>query len=134
MKRLALAVVVAILLPWVSGCGDGKGAVRGTVTFDGQSVKSGAVTFVSLEGPLVREGAAITDGAFTAKVPPGKYKLELNAQKFASKRKQIGMDGKEEELTLTEELFPAYYNAKSELVEMIKAGDNTITLNLKTKK
>ena len=134
MNRLALAVGVAVLLPWVTGCGDGKGSVRGTVTFDGQPVKSGAVTFVSLEGPLIREGAAIADGAFTAKVPPGKYKVELNAQKFARKRTQIGMDGKEEELTLTEELFPDYYNSKSGLTEMIKAGDNTITLNLKTKK
>jgi len=134
MKRLAALAAFVLLCAMPIGCGDGKGSVNGTVALDGKAVKSGAIALVSTEEPGVREGAVITDGAFTAKVPPGKYKIELNAQHVTGKRKQIGMDGKEEELTLTEELFPEQFNTKSDLTEVIKPGANTLTFNLKSKK
>ena len=103
------------------------------MTFNGESVKFGGITFISTEGELIREGAVITNGAFTARVPPGKYKIELSGQRAAGTRTQKGFDGKDEVVQLTEELFPEYFNTKSELNEVIKSGDNTITLNLKSK-
>jgi hypothetical protein len=64
-------------------------------------------------------------------LPTGKYKLELNGQKVVGKRKQKAFDGSDEEVDLTEELFPPRYNSQSELIEDIKAGANTIKLDLK---
>ncbi len=110
----------------------GKGAVSGTVTFDGQPVSSGSITFVKQGGELIREGAVIQIGAFQASLPPGKYKVELNAQKVVGKRTQVGMDGKNEEVETTAELFPERYNTKSELMEEIKRGSQTIKLELKS--
>jgi len=123
-----LAVVALCILP---GCGDDKSSVSGTVTFDGQPVARGTITFAKSEGELVREGAIIREGSFQANLPPGNYKIELNAQKVVGKRKQKGFDGKDEEVELTEELFPERYNAKTELAAKIDPGANTVKLNIK---
>jgi hypothetical protein len=116
----------------IAGCGDGKSSISGSVTFDGQPVASGMITFVKDEGELVREGAVISNGAFQALVPPGQYKIELNAQKIVGKRKQKGFDGAEEEVELTDELFPPRYNTQTELIEEINPGSNTLKLDLKS--
>jgi hypothetical protein len=118
----------------VTGCGDGKSSVSGTVTMDGQPVASGAITFVRTEGELVREGAVIQEGKFRANVPPGTYKLELQGQKVVGKRKQKGFDGKDEEVELTEEMFPEIYNTKSILIEEIQPGTSKLNLDLKSAK
>ena len=133
MNRLVVCTCCSFLIATFAGCGDGKASVQGAVTFDGQPVKAGSIVFVSTE-PLVREGAPIVDGTFKTRVPPGTYKIELNAKRVTGTRKQKGFDGREEELELTGELFPERYNAKSELTEVIKPGNNTITLDLKSKK
>src|SRR5437870_3516461 len=74
-QALGLFLVAAL-----AGCRDHQGSVAGTVTFDGRPVTTGAVTFVKTDGGLVREGAVIRDGFFQARMPPGKYKIEVNAQ------------------------------------------------------
>lgn len=119
------------LLVFFTGCGSGKQIVTGTVTLDGEPVTNGVITFVSSEGELVREGAIIKDGHFQTHVPPGKYKVELSGRKVVGKRKEIGFSGAEEELEITEELFPEKFNTTSELSEEIKSGSNTIKLELK---
>jgi len=113
------------------GCVDST-TVSGTVSMDGQPVKSGAITFVKTDGELVRAGAVISDGTFQAKLAPGKYRIELTGQKVVGKRKQKGFDGKDEEVESTEELFPERYNAKTELSQEIKPGPNKIDLKLNT--
>jgi hypothetical protein len=120
-----------LLLLALTGCGDGKSKVQGTVSLDGQPVRSGTITFIRIDGELAREGAVISDGSFVTSMPPGKYRIELNAQTVVGKRKQTGFSGEIEELDLTEELFPKRYNEKSELLEQIPSGQHTLTLDLK---
>jgi hypothetical protein len=132
-SNYTLSCVLLTLLS-VVGCGDGKSSVSGTVTMDGVAVKSGAITFIRTEGELVREGAVIQGGNFQVSVPPGTYRLELQGQKVVGKRRQKGFDGKDEEVELTEELFPERFNAKSELKEVIKPGKSTLKLDLKSGK
>jgi hypothetical protein len=130
MHRFLIAPGI-LLLALCTGCGDGTAGVHGTVAFNGKPVKSGSITFVSVEGPLIRAGAVISDGSFGARVPSGKYKVELNAQHVVGKRTQKGFDGKDEELEITEELFPERYNVNTELTETIKSGDNKIAYDVK---
>ena len=111
-----------------------KGTVQGTVSLDGQPVASGAVTFVQSESQMVREGAVITNGTFTATLAPGNYRVELNGQKVVGKRKQKGFDGKDEEVEITQELFPERYNVKSELTATVKPGPNPLKLVVGTEK
>jgi len=115
------------------GCSEGKSSISGTVTFDGEPVKNGSITFVKSDGELLREGAVITDGAFQASLPTGEYKIELNAQKVVGKRIQKGFDGKDEEVEETKELFPERYNTKTTLTKKIERGANTLELNATTK-
>jgi len=132
LQKLGCCLASALALALV-GCGDRKSSVSGTVTFEGQPVKDGSVTFVKSEGEVVREGAVIRDGTFQASLPPGEYKIELNAQKVVSKRKQKGFDGKDEEVDITEELFPERYNTKTTLTKKINRGANTVKLDATTK-
>jgi len=129
-RIFAVSVGLAILI----GCGNDKSSVSGMVTFDGQPVGSGTITFVKAEGEFVREGAIIKDGSFQSTVPPGSYKIELNAQKVVGKRKQKGFDGKDEEVEITEELFPERCNTKSELTTKVNQGSNTVRLDIKSAK
>jgi hypothetical protein len=131
IQRVRLALVGLAGLTSVLGCGDGKSSISGTVTFNDQPVASGTITFVKSEGELVREGAIIKDGSFQAQVPPGNYKIELYAQKVVGKKRQKGFDGKDEEVELTEELFPERYNTKTELTTKIDRGTNTVKLDIK---
>jgi hypothetical protein len=134
MKRVTWCAPGLFVCAILSGCGESQGNVTGTVTMDGQPVSSGSITFVKAEGGQVREGAVIKDGGFQAKLPPGKYKIELSGQKAVGKRTQKGFDGKDEVLEITEPLFPDRYNTKTELSEDIKSGSNTLKLDLKSTK
>ena len=129
VQTLGLFLVAAL-----AGCRDDQGSVTGTVTFDGRPVTTGAITFVKTDGGLVREGAVIRDGVFQARMPPGKYKVEVNAQEIVGKRKQKGFDGTDEEVELTKEMFPDRYNTKTELSKDVSAGANTVILDLKSKR
>ncbi|HEX4608746.1 MAG TPA: carboxypeptidase-like regulatory domain-containing protein [Urbifossiella sp.] len=132
MPRSALALLFLVPL---AGCGgDGKVAVAGTLTLDGQPVANGTVTFVKSEGGAIREGAVVRDGAFEVKLPPGRYRIEVNGQRRTGTRKQKGFDGKEEEIPLTEEMFPARYNTKTELNEEITSSTKPLKLDLKSSK
>ena len=124
-----------LLLGFVAfvGCSESKSVVNGTITLDDLPVLNGSITFIKTEGELVREGAVIKDGGFKAELLPGKYKIEVNGQKVTGKRKQKGFDGTEEELEITQELFPERYNTKTELLEEIKPGPNVLKLELKSK-
>ncbi|MSU80373.1 MAG: hypothetical protein EXS16_20070 [Gemmataceae bacterium] len=115
------------------GCGDSKFEVAGEVTFDSQSVKDGSIVFIATDGEAKREGARFLDGTFTIRIAPGNYRLEVNAQVSSGTRKQIGFDGKEEVIHLTEELFPDYYNVNSTLTKQIEPGRNRLDLHLKKK-
>ena len=114
------------------GCNGGASSVSGTVSLDGQPVKSGSIMFVSTESDR-REGAVIQDGEFQAELPPGKYRLELSGQKVVGQRKQKDFEGKDEVLDITDELFPEKFNVKSQLTQEIKPGSQTLPLDLKSK-
>src|SRR4051794_21672200 len=110
MKRLTVYVFPLLLAAAPAGCGgDGKQSVTGTVTLDGKPVEEGVITFVRTDGSG-SEGAKIKDGSFQAKVPPGKYKIQLNGRKVTGTKVQKGMDGSDETIRLDEELFPAKFN------------------------
>ncbi|GEM_PF-3341904 len=75
----------------------------------------------------------ISEGKFQAKMPAGKYKIAVNAQKSAGSRTQKGFDGKVEVLELKEEMIPERYNTKTELGAQINPGVNQLNLQLKSK-
>jgi hypothetical protein len=133
MNRVFGSALSLFVCAGLTGCGDGQAHVSGTVTFDGQPVPTGSIVFVKSDGGA-REGGVIKDGKFEAKVSPGRYKIEVRASKVTGKRTQKGFDGKDEEIEQSVEMIPDRYNTKTELVEELKAGSNTVTLDLTSKK
>ena len=133
MRHAVLSLMAACPLA-LTGCGGGSpSTVSGTVTLDGTPVETGAVKFVLASGGKPTS-ASVSKGKFETKLPPGRYKVALYATKAAGSIKQKSYDGKEFMLELTEEMIPEQYNSKSELTEEIKAGENTLTFNLQSKK
>jgi len=74
-------VSVAIAIICLSGCGKNVGtSVRGSVTWNGQPLEKGYITFYPVEGAEAILGAEINGGEFLiAKIPPGKRRVLVTA-------------------------------------------------------
>lgn len=76
-RRCVGIVVLGLLLLMVGGCGSSTGSVSGTVTYKGEPLKAGRVTFTS--GDKTGQGfpAEIDEnGKYSiSKIPPGDYKV-----------------------------------------------------------
>ena len=98
------------------GCGGEKEAeVTGIVRFEGEPVKSGAISFYPVDGKSRTSGSEIHDGEYRAKVPYGAMIVRINAAKVVGKRKLYENNPKSPEVDITAEALPARYNDKSEL-------------------
>lgn len=88
--------VLALLAPLVlaaSGCSAPGGVVSGTVTYEGEPVKTGYVTFAPADGKGPSVGAPITDGKYTAdKVPLGPKVVRVEASSGAAPSVQSQAD------------------------------------------
>jgi hypothetical protein len=73
-----LAVVASLAPAALSGCGPSKASITGTVTFAGQPLPSGTITFASDAGSKPVKGSAITDGKYTiSDFPAGPAKVSV---------------------------------------------------------
>ncbi len=134
-------VVLIMATCLASGCGgdSGRGAVSGKVTVDGQPLADGVITFVpaaGTEGPSA--GSEVKDGRYSIPADtgpvPGDYRVELRAQKKTGKMIEVGSpEPPGTKIPETVEALPAKYNSKSTLKETIKAGNNPLDFELKTK-
>ena len=121
-------VVAAGLL---AGCGDSadrRYAVSGTVTYKGQPIPNGLISFMPRGSDVSAGGSAIVDGEYTIPsstgLPAGEYDVVISVP-TAVPAKRPGDDeapgeGGERE---TGEALPARYNLTTELKAEVKAGD-----------
>jgi hypothetical protein len=116
------------------GCSaDAKhGTVSGTVTLDGQPLKSGTIRFDSVDGRTAAADASITDGKFTAKLPTGDKRVSITSPKVIGKKKMYDTPDSPV-YDVTEELLPKKYNAKTELSMTLTAGSQSKDFPLKSK-
>jgi hypothetical protein len=128
VDTIAIIFLVAVL----AGCSaDAKhGTVTGSLTLDGQPVKTGVIRFVPADGLTATADAVIADGKFTANVPPGEKRVEISAPKVVGKRRMMP---ESPEVEITEELLPARYNVKTELTLTVTAGNQSKDFELKSK-
>jgi len=111
------------------GCGGGttieRADVTGKVTFDGQPLESGSVTFLPTKiGKGVPVTAEIKAGAFSltgdSGVTIGPNRVEITSIKKTGKVSNF--DGIQTEETI--QFIPARYNQESELTTDVKQGGN----------
>jgi hypothetical protein len=110
-----------------------QGSVSGTVTLDGQPLKSGNIRFVPADGQTATADAAITDGQFTATMPPGEKKVSISAPKVTGK-KRVYETPDSPMIDIVEELLPAEYNVRSTLTLNVAPGDQSKDFELKSAK
>lgn len=131
MVRRALVFSVCTLGMFaITGCGSGsRSSVEGTVTFDGQSVDGGSITFLPESGDKNASPASgqIIDGKYaidSERGPaPGKYKVEIIWKKKTGKQIPNASDPGTS-VDETKQVIPQKYNSKTELTCEIKSGSN----------
>lgn len=143
LKRLLVYVGIAAVVFLECGCGDSSGPPRGAATgkvlVDGQPLVEGVISFVPAEttqGPSA--GAAIKDGWYSiphATGPVvGEYRIEIRAQKKTGRMIEVGSpEPAGTKIAETVEALPGKYNSSSKIQKTIKAGNNLIDFDLKTK-
>src|SRR3954462_15185507 len=80
-RRVSIALYVALCCAVLAGCPakSNRGTITGTVTLDGQPLKAGIIRFLPSDGQTATADTAITDGKFSATVPPGNKKVSISA-------------------------------------------------------
>ncbi|MCS7304108.1 MAG: hypothetical protein NZ602_03235 [Thermoguttaceae bacterium] len=128
---------VWIWLGWIgmglvvaAGCGQ-KGPqtypVSGTVTFDGQPIPEGRISFVPEDGKAAPDSAPIVQGKFQFQVKAGRHRVEIVADRPTGKVDPVmGMAPRES-------YIPACYNSQTILrAEVTPQGPNQFTFELKS--
>ncbi len=131
MARTAL-VGLALALAAAGCSGGGASTVSGTVKLDGQPVKQGLIKFIPADGQTPTADATITDGKYTATVPPGDKRVEITASKVVGKQKMYDTPDSPT-VDLVEELLPKRYNTASELTLKVTGGSQTKDFDLQGK-
>jgi hypothetical protein len=156
MKRMRRSAMSGILAVLMLGCGSGDPlgvGVSGIVTYKGQPIKEGLISFIPLEGTNgPKAGANIDDGKFAiprrGALVPGKYRVEIRAfedggketakstqqsQMFGRPLEQITTDpGAAEQLQKLRmeknNIIPARYNDNSELTKELP-NEHQVTMD-----
>lgn len=130
------------LMSVASGCGGGgadsyegpkRASIKGKVTFDGAPVDGGVIAFVGHSGDSQRKsGGPIVNGEYDipeAKGPnAGHYRVEILWPKPTGQKVKDPDTGAETDLKRN--VIPDKYNANSELIRDISAGENVLDFEL----
>jgi hypothetical protein len=123
--RAALWLLLS-LVPLAAGCGRQTCTVTGQVTFDGQPIELGEISFVPVDGAGTSEGAVITRGEFSCEVHPGKKQIRIRASRPVPGKPADPLMGPPRE-----DFLPARYNDSSTMTEEIQSGQpNEFTFEL----
>lgn len=136
-----------ILVIGLAGCGGGgieRAAIKGTVTFDGQPIDQGVISFIpsgSNSGPST--GAEIRNGKYEILAEngpvPGTNRVEITGLRSTgtSEVKGVGQgsSGPSASGTVTniEMYIPEQFNTKSTLEFLVESGNNVEDFALKSK-
>lgn len=133
-----MGLVVAALLPCL-GCGASHLAVvQGNVTFDGQPVEQGSITFEPADGVGPVTGGTIQNGKYRLDaeggMEPGKKIVRIRAVRATGRKIEAGPPSPPG--TMVDELspfIPAIYDEKSTLTVQVAAGEVTQHFELLSK-
>ena len=123
-RTLFLLLTLCAAALTISGCGKEKlYSVSGTVSYKGELVPDGSISFVPSDPKLSPQGASIHDGKYTAKVRKGTMTVRITGSKPDPKQKM--MDG----TPFWTDFVPEKYGAQSTLTVEIK-GSQTENFDL----
>jgi hypothetical protein len=136
-------VLACGVLPLSLGCGGSyegpkRIPVAGTVTFDGQPLSEGHITFVPEGGDQRQATGVIANGQFNIpeEMGPnvGSYKVRIIATESAgaddAAAAEVGADMTDELATGGQQLIPPIYNDQTTLTAKIREGMEPLTFDL----
>ena len=116
--------------------GPKRAAVKGKVTFDGQPVAEGIISFVGSSSEKQRKtGGPILNGEYNIAEPKGPhagtYRVEIRWPKPTGQKAKDSDSG--QEIDVKSDVIPKKYNEASELTKEVKLGENTFDFELSSK-
>ena len=72
----------ATSLVFIAGCGDGKIAVTGSISYEGEIPPSGTIAFIADSGAGTTYGGPYTQGRYNVRIPEGKYLVRITGKKM----------------------------------------------------
>lgn len=139
MKNIQyIFLVFNILLIGILGCGkapnpDGREDISGTITLNGEPIRTGIITFISATGSGQdgEAGGSIIDGEFFLTgqdgVKPGDYKVRIIARdEYDSQTNALATEATTPERLFPVDLIPAKYNRNTELTFSVQKGGENV--------
>ena len=123
-RTIFFLLTLCVVSLTISGCGKEKlYTVSGTVSYKGELVPDGAISFVPSDPKLSSQGASISNGKYTAKVRKGTMTVRITGSKIDPNQKML--DGS----PFWTDFVPEKYGAQSTLTVEIK-GNQTENFDL----
>lgn len=112
-----------IFLLLLSGCSDGRVAIRGKVAINGTPVKEGAINFRPIDVTSPASSVAVINGKYSIPagmgVIPGEYLVQIFASEDTG---EFDTSVPGPPIRIYRDLIPPKYNAKSDLKVKIARG------------
>ncbi|MDZ7616155.1 MAG: hypothetical protein U1E05_04075 [Patescibacteria group bacterium] len=129
--RMLYTPVFALLV----GCGGGepRGDIDGTVTFDGNAVQAGIVSFESADGTSPVRNVAIHEGKYRAAgdtgLAPGRYRVRIAAGELGTEGPAAGAVDAQHAPVEYRPLLPPSWNTQSQLSVEVRDGRNSFNFS-----
>ncbi len=117
--------IVLLICLFCAGCGSSerKYTIEGSVSYAGEMVQEGTISFVPADSKKFPEGATIVNGKYSCQARPGINTVQITGSKPNPKEAFNG-------IVPWTDFIPEKYGAKSELTVEVK-GNQTENFDLK---
>jgi hypothetical protein len=133
--KIFIGSIFVLFAVTLIGCGksDGRIAIKGNVVLDGVPLTDGTVTFFPVSGGSgVSSGGSIKQGLYTSDIMPGKYVVQITANRKTGKMLTLSPD--DPPLEEFEQYIPDKYNKNSELtIDVENKSKQTFDFTLESK-
>jgi hypothetical protein len=137
-NRWYTVLLLVSLFGTVPGCGSKFSSAEGHVSFDGQPIQEGTISFDPVDGQVASAGCAIQGGEYKIdRILPGKKIVRITAQKKTGRKVPLSTIMPASMCppgAMTDEIvkyIPACYHEQSELTAEVTSGRNTFEFDLK---
>ena len=131
-QNLSYGVISLLAVSILVGCSGGSSLdtvpVTGTVTWEGDPLEEGRITFRSLEGDRRSFSGKIKDGDYSVETFTGPMRVSIRASRIVPG--EFDESNPDEKVPVGEMYIPPRYNSQSELTSNIERGENTVDFDL----
>lgn len=130
--QLFFGMALLLVVTCFTGCAfDNRVAVEGKITYAGQPLDVGTITFLPASGDGVKCGGLVENGQYKIErkfgLAAGQHRVEIRWSKPTGKKSKNEFG---EEIIVREEGLPNKYHTNSTLTADVKPGENVLDFDL----